>query len=417
MACSGHGQPESMSKEERRTMFATLRFLLALVVSVLAIPGVSLADKKYDPGVSDTEIKIGQTMPFSGPASAYSTIGRAEAAYFAKVNDEGGINGRKINLIALDDAYSPPKTVEQTRRLVEHDEVLLIFGSLGTAGASAVQKYLNARKVPQLFISTVASKWDDPQHYPWTMAISAPPKVDAQLYARYLLAHYPNAKIGVLFQNDDYGRDYLKALRDSLKDKASAMIVAEVSYEAADPTVDSQLVTLKASGADTLFTFANPKSAAQAIRKVRDMSWKPLYFLNYSLASVDTVLKPAGLDKSAGIISAQNLKDPSDSQWNDDPETKRYFAWMKKYYPEGDASDLYNASGYNTAYAMVYVLKQCGDDLTRENIMKHAANLQKLELPMLLPGITISTSPADYAPIKQVHLKRFDGRKWVPLPE
>ena len=375
------------------------------------------AEKKYGPGVTDTEIKIGQTMPYSGPASSFSLLGKAEAAYFAKVNDEGGINGRRIKLISLDDGYSPPKTVEQTRRLVEQEEVLLIFGSVGSAGASAVHKFMNAKKVPHLFLATVASKWDDPQHYPWTLAYPPPPRVDAHLYARYLLKHYPHARIGILYQNDDYGRDYLKALRDGLGEKQTTMIVAEVSYEPSDPTIDSQLVTLKSAGADTLFTFANPKASAQAIRKVGDMSWKPLYFMNYSVASVETVLKPAGLERSIGIISAQYTKDPSDSQWNDDIETKRYLAWMKKYYPDGDSADLYNVSGYNYAHALVHVLRQCGDELTRENVMKQAANLKSVQLPLLLPGVTLNTSPANYVAINRIYLKRFDGKKWTALEE
>jgi ABC-type branched-subunit amino acid transport system substrate-binding protein len=391
---------------------------LFILLSITALgTGQVQAEKKYGPGVTDTEIKIGQTMPYSGPASSFSLLGKAEAAYFAKVNDEGGINGRKIKLISLDDGYSPPRTVEQTRRLVEQEEVLLIFGSVGSAGASAVHKFMNAMKVPHLFLATVAAKWDDPKHYPWTLAYPPAPKVDAHLYARYLLKHYPHARIGILYQNDDYGRDYLKALRDGLGEKQAAMIVAEVSYEASDPTIDSQLVTLKSGGADTLFTFANPKAAAQAIRKVGDMSWKPLYFINYSVASVETVLKPAGLDKSIGIISAQYTKDPSDPQWNDDIETKRYFAWMKKYYPEGDRADLYNVSGYNYAHAIVHVVEQCGDELTRENVMKQATSLNSLELPMLLPGIALSTSPADYAPIKRIYLRRFDGKRWAALEE
>ena len=356
-------------------------------------------------------------MPYSGPASAFSLLGQAEAAYFAKVNDEGGINGRKIKLISLDDGYSPPKTVEQTRRLVEQEEVLLLFGSVGSAGASAVQKFMNARRVPHLFLATVASRWDDPQHYPWTLAYPPPPRVDAYLYARYLLRHYPHARIGILYQNDDYGRDYVKALRQGLGEKEASMVAAEVSYEPSDPTIDSQLVTLKGAGVDALFTFANPKAAAQAIRKVSDMSWKPLYFINYSVASVETVLKPAGLEKSIGIISAQYTKDPSDSQWRDDVETTRYLAWMKKYYPEGDSSDLYNVSGYNYAHALVHVLTQCGDELTRENEMKQAANLKSVELPMLLPGVTLSTSPTDYAPIKKIYLRRFDGKRWAALED
>lgn len=392
------------------------RLVIVLATTALTANQVH-AEKKYGPGVTDTEIIVGQTMPYSGPASSFSLLGKAEAAYFAKVNDEGGINGRRIKLLSLDDGYSPPKTVEQTRRLVEQEEVLLIFGSVGSAGASAVHRFMNERKVPHLFLATVAAKWDDPQHFPWTLAYPPPPRVDASLYARYLLKHYPHSRVGVLYQNDDYGRDYLKALKDGLGAVNAHMMVAEASYEPSDPTIDSQLVTLKSAGADTLFTFANPKAAAQAIRKVADMSWKPRYFINYSVASVETVLKPAGLEKSIGIISAQYTKDPSDPQWSNDVETKRYLAWMRKYYAEGDPADLYNVSGYNYAHALIHVLRRCGEELTRENVMRQSANLKDVQLPMLLPGVTLNTSPTDYAPIKKIYLKRFDGRRWVDLDE
>jgi ABC-type branched-subunit amino acid transport system substrate-binding protein len=349
-----------------------------LVFSVLAMLLATTADaeKKYGPGVTDSEIKIGQTMPYSGPVSAFGTLGRAEAAYIRMINDEGGVNGRKIKLISLDDGYSPPKTVELTRKLVEEEQVLLTFSAFGTAHNSAVHKYMNAKKVPQLFIASAALKWDDPQHYPWTMAISATPKVDAPLYARYLLKKFPDAKIAILYQNDDYGKDYVRTLKESLAEKAARMIVAEVSYEPTDPTIDSQIITLKASGADTLFAFTTPKAGAQAIRKVNDAAWKPRYFVPYPMASIESVLKPAGLDKSVGLISAMSIKDPNDEQWKDDAETKRYLAWMKKYYPEGDPADIYNVAGYNYGHVLVHVLKQCGDDLTRENVMKQAASLQ-----------------------------------------
>jgi branched-chain amino acid transport system substrate-binding protein len=389
--------------------FATTLLLTSSVIGV--------AEKAYGPGVTDTEIKIGQTMPYSGPASGYSTLGKAEAAYFAKINNEGGINGRKIRFISVDDGFNPAKTVEHTRRLIESEEVLLMFGSCCTAANTAVHKYMNAKKVPQLFIATTALKWDDPQHYPWTMAMLPPPKADAPLYARYLLKHYPNARLAILYQNDDFGKDYLKTWKDALGDKAAKTIVAELSYEVSDPTVDSQIVTLKDSGAEALFTVTTPKAAAQAIRKVSDIGWKPVHFVAYADASIETVLKPAGLDKSVGLISAGFIKDPTDPEWKDDPATKGYLAWMAKYYPDGDPAELFNVAGYAYAYVLVHVLKQCGDDLTRENVMKQAANLRDLEPPMILPGLKLTTTPTDYTPMKQMYLRRFDGKHWAPLSE
>jgi ABC-type branched-subunit amino acid transport system substrate-binding protein len=387
--------------------------LLALILAA----GPALAEKKYGPGVTDTEIKIGQTAPFSGPMSAFATIVRAEAAYFAKVNAEGGVNGRKIKLVSLDDAYSPPKTVEQTRRLVEQDEVFLLFSSLGTAPNAAIQRYLNTRKVPHLFVASIDAKFSDPTHFPWSMGWPPTVQIEAPIYARFILANSPNARIAVLYQNDDVGKDALRAFKAGLGDKAGMMVVAEASYEVADPTVDSQVVTLKGSGADVFINFSGPKFAAQAIRKVYDIGWRPLHILLGSSRSVSSVLRPAGLDKSAGIITSAYLKDPSDPSWKDDPSMKEFLVWLAKYYPDGDPGEYYNVSGYSYAQTLVQVLKQCGDDLTRENVMRQAANLKNLELPMLLPGIRINTSQTDYLPIKQLRLQRFDGKQWVLFGE
>jgi branched-chain amino acid transport system substrate-binding protein len=373
----------------------------------------AFADRKYDPGASDSEIKIGQTMPYSGPASAYGTIGKAEAAYFRTINETGGINGRKINFISLDDGYSPPKTVEQTRRLVEEDQVLLIFQSLGTAMNTSIQKYLNAKQVPQLFVATGATKWGDPEHFPWTMGWQPNYQTETHIYAKYLLQNKRDAKIAVLFQNDDYGKDYLKGLHDGLGQQADKMIVREASYEVTDPTVDSQIVTLQGSGADVLLIFATPKFAAQAIRKTYDVGWKPMTFVNNVSTSVATVLQPAGLEKSLGLITALYLKDPTDPQWENDMAMKNWLAWMKKYYPDGDIKDISNVYGYAAAQTVVHVLRQCGDDLSHENIMRQAARLKDLEIPVLLPGIKVNTGPTDFYPIEQVQLARFDGKRWV----
>jgi branched-chain amino acid transport system substrate-binding protein len=384
----------------------------ASVALGLAFATTAIAQKKYDPGASDTEIKIGQTMPYSGPASAYGAIGKTEAAYFKKINDEGGINGRKINLISLDDGYSPPKTVEMVRRLVEQDEVLLLFQTLGTAHNSAVQKYLNTKKVPQLFVATGATKWNDPQGNPWTMGWQPNYQTETTIYAKHILKEKPNAKIGVLYQNDDYGKDYLKGLKDGLGDKAK-MIVAEVSYEVSDPTIDSQIVQLQGSGADVLVNITTPKFAAQAIRKAYDIGWKPLHYLNNISIAVGSVLTPAGLDKSVGLISTAYYKDPTDTQWASDPSIVEWTAFMKKYYPDGSLIDAGNVYGYTVAQTMVQVLKQCGDNLTRENVMKQAASLKDFAPNTLLPGIKINTSAKDFAPIEGVQLMKFDGKSWV----
>src|SRR4051794_35926422 len=383
---------------------------LALAL-IAASASTASAQKKYDTGATDTEIKVGNIMPYSGPASAYGIIGRTDAAYFKKINDEGGINGRKINFISYDDAYSPPKTVEQARKLVESDEVLFIFNSLGTPPNSVIHKYMNGKKVPQLFVATGASKWNDPQNYPWTMGWQPNYQTESKIYARHILQSRPGAKVAVLYQNDDYGKDYLKGFHDGLGDKAR-MIVAEASYEVTDATVDSQVLQLQASGADTFFNITTPKFAAQAIRKAWDSGWKPMQYLNGVSASVGTVLTPAGLDKSIGLVSTIYGKDPTDKQWENDPAFKDWLAFMKKYYPDGSLTDSFNVYGYSVAQTLVQVLKQCGDNLTRENVMRQAANLKDFITPMALPGIRINTSPTDYAPIKAMQFVRFDGKTW-----
>jgi len=393
--------------------FAIARLVFVLAIACAVGTDVALAEKRYGPGVTDTEIRIGQTMPYSGPASSYGTAGKAEAAYFAKINAEGGVNGRKITLISLDDGYSPPRTVEQVRRLVEQEEVLLIFSMLGTPTSAAVQKYLNAKKVPQLFCASGASEFGDPQHFPWTMGWRPNYRSEARVYAKYILKVRPDAKIGVLYQNDDLGRDYLKGLHEGLGEKAASMIVSEVSYEVTDPTVDSQIVTLQGSGANTLLNFSTPKAAAQAIRKAYDLGWKPLHLLSNVGSSVASVLKPAGLEKSVGLLTAAFLKDPTDKQWLNDPAYRDWMAWMKQYYPEGDTTDLYNVYGYGLAQTLVHVLKQSGDDLTRDNVMRQASSLKNLALPMALPGVKLNTSPTDYYPIEQMWMQKFDGKQWV----
>jgi len=386
-------------------------FSAALAILAVSYSG-AYAQKAYDPGATDTEIKVGNIMPYSGPASAYGIIGRTEAAYFKKINDAGGINGRKINFISYDDGYSPPKTVEQARKLVESDEVLLIFNSLGTPTNSAIQKYMNAKKVPQLFVATGATKWNDPKEFPWTMGWQPSYQSETHIYAKYLLKEKPNAKIAVLYQNDDYGKDYLKGLKDGLGAKAASMIVAEESYETTEPTIDSHIIKLKASGADVFVNITTPKFAAQAIKKIAEIGWKPLHFLNNVSASVGSVIKPAGYENSQDIISAAYVKDASDPQWNNDPGMKEFYAFMAKDFPEGDKLDGGTVVGYGVAQTLVQVLKQCGDNLTRANVMKQAANLHDYRTEVLLPGIKINTSPTDFAPINQLQLMRFKGERW-----
>jgi len=384
---------------------------LTLALSISA----ANAQKKYDPGASDTEIKIGQTMPFSGPASAYASIGKTEAAYFRMINDQGGINGRKINLIQYDDAYSPPKAVEQVRKLVESDEVLLTFQILGTPSNAAVQKYLNSRKVPQLFAAASALRFSDPKNFPWTMGYDPNNFVEGRIYGQYILNEYPNAKVGVLYQNDDFGKDYLNGIKSGLGDMAASMVVAEASYEVSDPTVDSQIFRIKDSGADLFFSAATPKQAAQAIKKIAEIDWHPVQIVSLKATSVGSVLKPAGLENSKGIISSNYIKEPLDPQWKDDPSVKRYFAFMEKYYPDGDNGSNFNTYGYSVAQLLVHVLEQCGDDLTRENVMKQATSLKDFEADFALPGIKINTSPTDYLIHKQFKMMRFNGERWEPF--
>ncbi|HML07991.1 MAG TPA: ABC transporter substrate-binding protein [Xanthobacteraceae bacterium] len=380
--------------------------------SLVLASALAYAAGQYGPGVSDTEIKIGNTMPYSGPASALSSVGKAEAAYFAMINDQGGVNGRRINFISRDDNYSPPKTVEMVRQLVEQEQVLLIFSSLGTAPNTAIHAYLNDNKVPQLFIATGAAKWNDPKNHPWTMAWSPSYRTEARIYARYILKKFPDAKIAVLYQNDDFGKDYLVGLNEGLGPGANKLIVATQSYETTDPTVDSQVVALQASGANVLLTAAIPKFAAQAIRKIYDIGWKPTHFLTYVSSSVGAVMRPIGPEKGIGVISATFDKDATDPQWQDTPEYKEWLAWLKKYYASGNIADTLIPDGYGRAQAMVAVLQACGDNLTRENVMKQAASIRGLKLPTLLPGITVSTSADDFEPIKQMQLQRFDGTSW-----
>jgi branched-chain amino acid transport system substrate-binding protein len=381
-------------------------------VGVLGMVAAATADKRYGPGVSDTQIKIGNTAPYSGPGSAYGVLGKSEAAYFAVINEQGGVNGREINFISRDDGYSPPKTVEQVRKLVEQDQVLLLFSTVGTPTNSAIQGYLNDNKVPQLFIATGADKWNDPKRHPWTMGWQPTYQTEARIYARYIFTNLPDAKIAVLYQNDDFGKPYLTGLREGLGDKADKMIVAIKTYETTDPTVDSQIVALQSSGANVLLTAAIPKFAAQAIRKVYDIGWKPTHFMTNVSISVGGVMRPAGSEKGIGIISAGFLKEPTDPRWQDTPEYKEWLAWMKKYNTSGNITDTVNVTGYSYAQTLVAVLKASRDNLTRENVMMQAASLHNLVLPMLLPGITLSTSADDFAPIKQMQLMKFDGVTW-----
>ena len=391
-------------------MRIAMRVLSASVALGLAA-SPALAQKKYDPGASDTEIRVGNIMPYSGPASAYGTIGKAQAAYFRMINDQGGVNGRKITFISYDDGYSPPKTVEQARKLVEGDEVLLIFASLGTAPNSAIQKYMNAKKVPQLFVLTGATKWGEPKNFPYTMGFQPNYQSEGRIYAKYILQHHSAGKVAVLFQNDDYGKDVLKGLKDGLGNRAS-VIVSEMPYETADPTVDSQIVRLKASGADIFVNITTPKFAAQAIKKVAELGWKPLHILNNVSGSIGSVLRPAGFENSKGILSTAYFKDQTDPTNAKDPGIVEWTAFMDKYFPEGDKTNSSNVSAYATARLLVQVLKQCGDNLTRENVMKQAASLKDVDLGMLLPGIRVNTSPTDYFPLEELQMRRFNGEGW-----
>ena len=392
------------------------KLLVALAATAgLLHAGAAIAQKKYDPGASDTEIKLGQTIPYSGPASAYGSLGRTQVAYFKMLNEQGGINGRRVNLISLDDGYSPPKTIEATRRLVESDEVLALFGTLGTPTNSAIHRYVNQKKIPHLFVSTGAGKWNDPKNFPWTTGFQPNYPAEGNVFAAHILATKPNAKIAILYQNDDFGKDYLIGVRQGLGDKAKSMIVAEASFEVTDPTVDSQILTLRASGADVFINAASPKFAAQAIKKIGEIGWKPVHYMTNVSATVGTVLRPAGLENSTGIMTTQFSKDPGDGQWSADPEMVAYKEFMKKYYPDGDANDQLNLLAYGSAHAMAYVLKQAGDNLTRENLIRIAGNLKDVRVPGLLPGLTLNTSPTNHGPLATLKMARFDGTKWVPF--
>ncbi|OSI24939.1 ABC transporter substrate-binding protein [Bradyrhizobium canariense] len=398
---------------ERREV---LEFVGALGLLSLAAPirarAASSSKKQYGPGASDTEIKIGNIMPYSGPVSAYAAIGKIEDAYFKMINDQGGVNGRKISFISYDDAYSPPKTFEQARKLVEDDNVLLVFNSLGTPTNSAIHSYMNQKKVPQLFVATGATKWNDPKHFPWTMGWQPSYQAEGRIYAKYILKEKPNGKIAILYQDDDYGKDYVKGLKDGLGSKAGAMVVGEQAYQTTEPVVDSEVVRLQATEADVFFNVATPKFAAQAIVKVSDIGWKPLHILNNVSASIGSVLKPAGFDHAQGIVSAAYMKDPTDAQWKSAPDMVAWNSFMDKHMPGSDKTDANFVYGYSVARTMIQVLQQCGDDLTRENIMAQAAHLTNYEPGLLLPGIAINTSPIDFAPIEQLQLMKFEGQSW-----
>jgi branched-chain amino acid transport system substrate-binding protein len=406
--------PPGSSKEitvKQLTRRSILAGTGALAVTIpLLSPRVARA-KDYGPGVTDSEIKIGNTMPYSGPASSYGTIGKAESAFYKMINEQGGVNGRKINYISYDDGYTPPKTVEMARKLVEEDGVLLIASPLGTPTNSAIWHYMNEKKVPQLFVSTGATKWDDPKGHPWTIGWQPNYQSEGRIYATYILKNKPDGKIGVLYQNDDFGKDYVKGLKDGLADKAS-MVVVEASYETTDPTIDSQIVDMKAKGIDVFVNTAIPKFAAQAIRKAGEIEWKPLHILSSVGNSVGATLKPAGFENAKDIVSDFYLKDPTDPAWKDDAGFKDWVAFMDKYYPEGDKTDAGNVVGPQLSATLVQALKQCGDNLTRANVMKEVANLKDFTTPMLLPGIKINTTPTDFAPIKQVQMGKFDGQRW-----
>ena len=388
------------------------QLLAIMLVLSLAVLATVPAGAQTVVGVTATEIKIGNTNPYSGPASAYGTIGKVIGAYFKKVNDEGGVNGRKINYITYDDGYSPPKTVEMVRKLVEQDQVAALFQTLGTPPNSAIHKYMNQQKVPHLFVATGATKWNDPQNFPWTMGFQPNYQTEGRVYAAHVLKNHPNAKIGILYQNDDYGKDYLKGFEDGLGEAHKKMIVLRQSYEVTDPTIDSQIVNLKNSSANVFFNITIPKFAVQAIKKTHDIGWKPVHYLNNVSSSLATVLKPAGLEASKDLITALYMKEVTDPQWRNDKGFTDWVAFMKKYYPEGALDDQANGYGYNVAILMTHVLKQCGNDLSRENIMRQAANVKNLELPLLLPGIKVNTSPTDFAPIEQEQLAKFNGEKW-----
>ena len=383
----------------------------AAVAAFVFTSGSALAQKKYDTGATDTEVKIGNIVPYSGPASAYGIIGKSEEAYFKMINENGGINGRKIKFISYDDAYSPPKAVEQVRKLVESDEVLVVFSALGTPSNTAIQKYLNAKKVPQLFAATGATKWNDPTHFPWTIGWLPSYQSEGRIYAKFLIKEKPDAKVAVLYQNDDFGKDYLKGLKDGFGAKASA-IIAEESYEISEPTIDNHIVKLKASGADVLISITTPKFAAQTIKKMAEIDWKALQIVANVSTSVGAVMKPAGFENGQGVLSAHYAKDAGDAQWKDDPGMKKFLAFLDKYYPDADRTNSQVIYGYGAAQTLTKVLEMCGDDLTRANIMRQAANLKDFTPDTLLPGVRINTSATDFAPIEQLQMMRFKGEKW-----
>src|SRR5438552_4199670 len=412
---------DTLNRDPREIRMPAIQLRLGAFSAALALLAATssptFAQKKYDTGASDTEIKIGNIMPYSGPASAYGVIGKTEQAYFNKINAEGGINGRKVNFVSYDDGYSPPKTVEQARNLVESDEVLFIFNSLGTPPNTAIQKYLNSKKVPQLFVATGATKWNDPKDFPWTMGWQPNYQSESIIYAKYILKNNPNAKIAVLYQNDDYGKDYLKGFKDGLGAKAASMIAIEESYEVSEPTIDSHIVKMKSTGADVFFNITTPKFAAQAIKKNQEIGWKPLHFLNGVSSSIGSVIKPAGFENAQGIISSNYLKDPTDIEWKNDAGMKAWNEFLDKYYPEANRADIFVMYAYTVAQGLEHVLRASGDNLTRENVMKQAASIRDLELGGLLPGVRVNTSPTDFAPISQVQLKRLKGETWERFGE
>ena len=400
-----------MNKKQTRREFGATA-LATVLASAMPAPFVWAAEKKYDPGSSDTEIKLGQTVPHSGPGSIYGVLGRVGEAYFQMLNEKGGINGRKVKFLTMDDAYSAPKCVEATRRLVEQDEVLALFGSLGTAPQTAVHKYLNSKGVPQLLLNTGASKWNDPKNNKWTMAGLPLYPTEARILAKHVVSVKPNAKIGILYQNDDLGKDYINGLKAGLGDKAAKMIVAEASYEVSDPTIDSQVLKIKDAGATLFYSATTPKQAAQAIRKIHELNWKPVHILDINASPVSATLQPAGLEASKGVISVNYGKDPADPTWKGDAGLQKYLDFMAKYFPEGDKMNTVNTYGYSTAQLLVQVLKQCGDDLTRENVMKQAASLKDVVLDLGLPGMKINTGPDDYRVNKQLQMMKFNGERW-----
>jgi branched-chain amino acid transport system substrate-binding protein len=403
--------PEFPAAHRGRRELARALLSGLLLAAVLGAPE-ALAQKKYDQGATDKTIKIGNTMPYSGPATGFSIIGKAIKSYFNMVNAEGGVNGRKIEFISYDDGFSPPKTVEQVRKLVESDEVLLVFNLLGTAGNTAVRKYLNTKLVPHLFIASGASKWGDPGNFPWSMGFQPDYRTEVQIYAKYILETYPKAKIGIVYQNDDYGKDYLLGLKDALGDRAKTMLVSQQSYEVTDPTIDTQILEMRAAGADVVVDVTSPKFASLAIRKMAEIGWKPVHVMNYSGSSIGGALKPAGLENAVGLISASYAMDPTDPTWSNDPAMKKWAAFMDKWMAGSDKTNNLTVYAYSAAWTMVEVLRRCGDDLTRANIMRQTTSLKDLEVPLLLPGIRVNTSPKDYYPIEQMQLMRFTGERW-----